>query len=378
MGLRTERDMLCKGGTTMSWARLVTMLIMLIALNSLNVGTLLAATYSVKASGGGNYTTIQACANAAVAGDTCTVFAGTYAGWTQSTSGSSGSPITFTANPGDSVTVTSQVTVTNTSFITINGFKFTVTSGRAVFAVDGPSITTSDIIVRNNTVTATQPNTLDVFYLYGDRIRIENNDASGFGNDFVDVGGQNVVIRGNTFRNADGGASGGAEHIDFVQVVGGGTTPTLSFSLIEQNVEQSCTNDAGNCHFVIIRTGSGPVANSNIVRFNYAQNLDGSALSFGGVGDNVPNTHAYNNTFATMKLVAENADCGSLQNAPNGVFLNNICYNVQTGGYFPISVSGPPDNLKPVFTHGLHGALPDPHSHAATHSKSRHKDSLVF
>ena len=74
--------------------------------------------YTVKSSGG-NYTTIQACSNAAVAGDTCTVFAGSYVGWTQATSGTTGNPITFTVNSGDTVNITSTVTVTNTNYITI-------------------------------------------------------------------------------------------------------------------------------------------------------------------------------------------------------------------------------------------------------------------
>jgi len=78
-----------------------------------------ATTYTVKAAGGGNYTTISACAAVAVAGDTCTVYAGSYAGWTQTHSGSSGNPITFTVNPGDTVTITSNVTVTNTNYVTI-------------------------------------------------------------------------------------------------------------------------------------------------------------------------------------------------------------------------------------------------------------------
>src|SRR5438552_2763784 len=34
--------------------------------------------YTVQAGGGGNYTTIQACATAMSSGDTCTVYAGTY------------------------------------------------------------------------------------------------------------------------------------------------------------------------------------------------------------------------------------------------------------------------------------------------------------
>src|SRR5689334_1504382 len=63
-----------------------------------------AATYTVKVGGGGNFTAIQACANTAVAGDTCTVYVGTYnESPTLSHSGSSGNPITFTVNPGDTV-----------------------------------------------------------------------------------------------------------------------------------------------------------------------------------------------------------------------------------------------------------------------------------
>src|SRR5207247_184078 len=152
----------------------------------------------------------------------------------------------------------------------------------------------------------------------------------------------NCAVRRNYFHDVDGSTSG--EHIDFVQVIGGGTTPTLSFSLIENNVERNCLNDAGNCHFVIIRTGSGPVADNAIVRFNYAQNLDGSGMTFGGEADNVPNVRVYQNTMATGALAAESGDCVSFQNAPNGVVLNNICYNIQAGGFYPISGNTPPNN----------------------------------
>jgi len=78
-----------------------------------------ATDYTVKAAGGGNFSTISACAAVAVAGDTCTVYAGSYSGWTQTTSGTAGNPITFTVNPGDTVDITSEVTVTNTNYITI-------------------------------------------------------------------------------------------------------------------------------------------------------------------------------------------------------------------------------------------------------------------
>src|SRR6267378_2725910 len=68
-----------------------------------------ATNYTVKAGGGGNYTTIQACANATNAGDTCTVYAGTYnetPSIRRSGTGSAGvctACITFTVNPGDTV-----------------------------------------------------------------------------------------------------------------------------------------------------------------------------------------------------------------------------------------------------------------------------------
>jgi hypothetical protein len=65
-----------------------------------------ATAYTVKAGGGGSFTTVQGCATAAVAGDTCTVFAGTYNETvTPAASGSAGNPITFTTNPGDAVTI---------------------------------------------------------------------------------------------------------------------------------------------------------------------------------------------------------------------------------------------------------------------------------
>ena len=77
-------------------------------------------TYTVKSGGGGDYTTISACAAAAVAGDTCLIYAGSYSGWTQGKSGTAGSPITFTANAGDTVTVTSGINLSGISYVTIS------------------------------------------------------------------------------------------------------------------------------------------------------------------------------------------------------------------------------------------------------------------
>ena len=65
-----------------------------------------ATTYTVKKSGG-QYSTIQGCATVAVAGDTCVVYVGSYSETvTPAHSGSTGLPITFIVNIGDTVTVT--------------------------------------------------------------------------------------------------------------------------------------------------------------------------------------------------------------------------------------------------------------------------------
>src|ERR1700674_3877470 len=88
-----------------------------------------ATSYTVKAGGGGNFTTIQACANAAVAGDTCTVYAGTYneaPSLSTSGTGSNGvctNCITFVVNSGD--TVTTQPWNVAASYVIINGFTIT-------------------------------------------------------------------------------------------------------------------------------------------------------------------------------------------------------------------------------------------------------------
>jgi hypothetical protein len=349
-----------------------------------------ATTYAVKAGGGGNYTSISSCAAVAVAGDTCTVYAGSYSGWTQPTNGSAGKPITFQANPGDTVTITGGVTISSRSYITISHFTFpsggvsgngstshniidhnTFTGAATAFNIaDGQGSNGSDNVFSNNTVSTSSSGNVVGIYLYGDRNRIEFNDISHTDGDCMDLGGANVVVRGNKCHDVSG-ASG--QHVDFIQVIGAGTTPTLSFSLVEGNTEQNCTNDGGNCHFIIIRTGSGPVADTDIIRYNYAQNLDAQGpVSFGGVGDNVPNAHFYNNTVAPESLYDGNGSCVSWQGAPNGRALNNICYNTGTATnkwspFYDFSGGGLVEDTTLAFTSGYSGAWSSPYAGETTY-----------
>jgi hypothetical protein len=370
-----------------------------------------ATTYTVKPSGG-NYTTIQACANVAAAGDTCTIYAGTYAGWTQSKSGSSGSPITFTANTGNTITVTSSITISSVGYITIsylalqaaiNGDSATnhciidhnTATNTPLFAnpyvttqAAGAAYTSTDNVISNNTVTYSSPTPGVIIQLYGNRNRIENNTISGEGDDCMDLGGANVVVRGNYCYNVNGTQSSGSNHIDFVQNIGG-AAPTLTQSLIEHNVEQNCTNDAGNCHFVITRTngGNGSVGNSDnlIIRYNYAQNMDGMGFDIGGVGDDVTNAHIYNNTVATEGLDAANGAGATLYSdscspCAAGVVLNNIFYDVTAAStaWSPVAGNNSGDvameNGNLTYDVGYAGNFGSPYSteatYAALHSKN--------
>jgi hypothetical protein len=359
-----------------------------------------ATTFTVKSSGG-NYTVLGTCMNDSTnvhAGDTCQVFASAspQAGWTQSQSGSAGLPITATVNPGDSVTINSTVTVSSQSYITFSGFNFTasiigngstqhividsnILTGSHVWQInDGLGSGGSDNVFSNNTVNISTGTTASGVYVFGDRNRFENNTLSGGSSDCFEVGGANVVVRGNYCHDEDGTASG--EHIDFVQVIGAGTTPTLSFSLMENNTVKNNKNQA---HALIIRTGSGPVADTNIYRFNYIYQLNGgTGGNFGGIGDNVPNNKFYNNTVATEAKNAENGDCASWQNATGGTAINNICYNVTAGSsswapFYDFNVGGgglSNNNGNLAFTTAYAGGWNSPYTGEATYAALHSQD----
>src|SRR3989454_10521327 len=91
IGFKTERDMMCKGGTAMRWAWVVVMLIMLIALNPLNVGTLWAATINAASC---SQADVNSAITSAVDGDTVIIPAGTCTWTTQLTALSSAKAIT--------------------------------------------------------------------------------------------------------------------------------------------------------------------------------------------------------------------------------------------------------------------------------------------
>jgi len=125
-----------------------------------------ATNYTVKSGGGGNYTTIQACATAMAPGDTCTVFAGTYNENVTVTAGTTGNYKTITVNGSDTVSVLSFTLNSHTQLDgncpTLQG---TVTTASCGFFISNPSNPTAapcvsvassatDIYIRNNTLYA--------------------------------------------------------------------------------------------------------------------------------------------------------------------------------------------------------------------------------
>jgi chitodextrinase len=363
--------------------------------------------YTVKPDGTGNFTTIQACANAAVAGETCDVYNGNYTGWTQPRSGSSGLLITFQAHAGEIPIITSQMVLDGRSYIRITGFTFTgvvnhgfvhgngttshnqvdhnISNGSVFNIGSGLGNGGSDNILSYNTVIMPENSTThddNAFTVYGDRTLIEHNDVSHSSGDFADLGGTNVIVRNNYFHDVNGHAdtTGALEHIDFVQVMGGGS-PTLSFSLIENNIEKNCVNDAGNCHFAQVRAGylgDGTVADTLIWRYNYETNLDGG---YGGCGYHVdvnssggkyvtPNCTHYNNTIATGQKVSANGQCVAFDGGP-GYSRNNICYNTTIGsaGWSPTYYAyGGDGNGNLSYTDGYSGGWHTPYASEPTYA----------
>jgi parallel beta-helix repeat protein len=95
------------------------------------------------------FCTIAAAAKKAVAGDTVVVYAGTYAGTSvnPTNSGTAGSPITFSANPGVTINGgTRAFALSSRSYITIRGFTITGTSSYGISVSGG-----SNVIIGSNT-----------------------------------------------------------------------------------------------------------------------------------------------------------------------------------------------------------------------------------
>lgn len=220
-----------------------------------------ATTYTVKPSGG-DYATIQGCANVVTAGDTCLVYAGTYNErvTTQAGGTSEAARITFQVESG---TVTMQGFTINHQYVTVEGFDITgyyvssyvglVTIGQngdyaqvlnntlrennGTYHVRGIQFervkgdSANYCIVRGNTITRLLA---QYFLLHGNYHVIENNTMSEAGSwDAFYIFGTHHVVRRNVFWNA--GATSGGNHPDWFQTFSSSDEPVEDI-LFEENL----------------------------------------------------------------------------------------------------------------------------------------------
>jgi hypothetical protein len=197
-----------------------------------------AATYTVKAGGGGDFTTIQGCANVAVAGDTCTVYAGTYNEHVSLSAGGVGAYKTLQVNGTDAVYV----------------FDFTISSHNKIigFHIQNPSSpATNDCVAIGTSAT-------DIY--------ITNNNMYACGNyAMISVPSapyaSYVYVQGNTLSWS--GSTTGGTNVNYAILMRG------DHWLVENN-------DISHVLFGTYRNGSYGVVRNNTYHDTYGDDPDGT------------------------------------------------------------------------------------------------------
>jgi parallel beta-helix repeat protein len=240
------------------------------------------------------FCTIGRGAAVAVAGDTVLVRAGTYAGTSVNTarSGTAGSPITLTANPGVTISGgTTAFAISSRSYVTVNGFTVTLTTGYGISASSSSNITISNNIV---TYAGTPEQNLTAA-----GIRLSGTSSS-------------LVTHNTSDRNSDHG----------ILVTTGSADNTVSFNEASFNAEGWRRNANG-----IDIIGSG--ATGNQVIGNVVHDNEDSGLQF---------FSSANNGLAATNVTYNNGDHGIDDlNVTGGRLVGNTVYHNCTTG---INVEG--------------------------------------
>jgi hypothetical protein len=353
-------------------------LLVIISLNLVLLGLRAEATnYAVKGGGGGNYTTIQACATAMAAGDTCTVFAGTYNEVVTTTAGTVGNYKTLTVNSGDTVNVFGFVINSHTKVIgfsitrpsspasnncvdvTSNATDWYITNNvmyacgsRAMINEQTNSTSTGHGFIQGNTLsygcsTSSSPNVCEGMFINGDFHLVENNDISHVSDGVTNFGVKNV-FRGNTFHDlttSDCGSNSSNCHIDFIEsepVVSGGLTRPVQFNLYEGNTIRN--NPGANSHAFLTQADACSSQCFNvIIRFNDMAHVGTFGIIDDNAGDKgIPgfsSVKSYNNTWVDFVMAGgQMALKGYQNNSTKGAGINDLYY-------FPGSVR----NLSPYY-----------------------------
>lgn len=300
------------------------------------------------------FKTLQKAANTARAGDTVHVRAGTYAAGMNlfgHAGGRAGSPVTFLADPGATITgaATSGVNasmaainIENTSWIVVQGFNITdvnQTTNRAGIRV----AVSPNCVIRNNTITGAYNG---VFASRSDNVLVENNVCrNSYGEHGIYVNGSaNYVIRGN---ETDGNPWNGI-HTN----VSDGVNQVNTGGLIENNVVHD--NDLAGMDLTGI---SNAVIRNNLV---YGNGRHAVVLQNSNQEATVANHDVtfVNNTFDAREgssafaiqfadLSSQPAGSAWTGNDNNMTIFNNILIGNQSGAYGAIGTARvPPASFK--------------------------------
>jgi hypothetical protein len=342
-----------------------------------------ATNYTVKSGGGGNYSTIQACATAMSAGDTCTVYAGTYNENITVSAGSAGNYKTLTVNPGDTVYV---LNFTLNSHTKVNGFHIQNTSspsGQSCVSITGNS---TDYYITNNTMyacggssmidevanggdnttygyiqgntlsypcsTSGAPNVCRGITVSGDYHLIENNDISHT-SDGIYVFGKHNILRKNNFHDQnsnDCGSNSSNCHIDFMQADASiPATQPSQYLLIENNTALNMVGSNMHAVGILQAQACGGQCFNAIVRFHKAVHIGSGGIVDDNSGQDSPagwsNVKSYNNTWADAgneNTAGGNGLSGFMHTSTGGSVINDIYY-------FPFALS----NWYPYFADSL-------------------------
>lgn len=317
-----------------------------------------ATVYAVKKDGTGNFTSIQACANAVKAGDTCLVYAGTYSEHVRTAAGgtSETSRVIFKA----AGTATMQGFEVHHPYITIDGFDMT---GYAI-AWDGlitiyPGGDYCTVV--NNTLRDGSDNVMGIYFyiasgqaanygiVRGNRLSnlrymfittagtnhlFESNTLEYQNNmDFVRLFGSNHVFRRNVFRYA-GNTTLTGNHPDFSQTFGQTDTPTEN-NLFEENWIGDLDSQFGQYNSGGIMTGQELFGNYRNVTFR--RNIIVNVTMNGNFA--FPGVHFDHNTFYRLSYTMSGLTfSGSLTRGDvSGALLKNNVF--LEGGSNPTAVS---------------------------------------
>jgi hypothetical protein len=325
-----------------------------------------ATTYTVKAGGGGDFTSIQACSTAMAYGDTCTVYAGTYNEHVSLSAGGIGAYKTLQVNGTDVVYVydftigshtkiigfhiqnpsspntNNCVTISNTAtdiYVTNNNLY--ACGSRAMITGTNSTATSTYVYLQDNTLsygcsTSSSPNVCTALNINFSHSLVENNDVSHVG-DGVDYAGSYNIFRNNTMHDTpttDCGSHSGNCHIDFIATESPNAT---QFNMYENNMELNNLGSNGHGYLSQGDVCSGQCYNL-IIRFNV-----GAHVGSGGIlDDNALNStvlgfsyvKSYNNTWADYNNYPGNQlygiTNGFTHNSTNGAEINDLFYYPQS------------------------------------------------